>query len=441
MKFIITNLENLAIRNLIFQKIPIIERKNDIFKVYSRNILYYNNCKTLERNKHMKTLYLHVGTTKTATTSIQRFLEENRNILQSHGYCFPNSLHRYPRANKRRNAHFLVAKVLDTDGTRNKQKEKEYFEEGLQQVRDAFQIYDNVILTDESIWYALSYLKKSLLLELKKEADEHKYQIKVIVYLRRQDELLLSRWNQEVKQNFTDAAIMTCEEYVATASKKQNKIYQYAQKLDEISAFIGKENVIVRRFAKKSWKDQSIIHDFMHEIGLDVTEEFQELKESENLRLDKNTTEIKRVLNKNKDFTQTEITYFRGFLKEITKDNIEEEKTEMLAKEELQQFLKQYSEENKRVAEEYIEDGKPLFSSEIKDLPKWNPQNKKMQEEMIQFFAAVAIDLKRENEFQKEQLKQQEKRIKDLEKKAKEFKVFQNKVRHPFRTILKRIFR
>ena len=37
--------------------------------------------------------------------------------------------------------------------------EKEYFEEGLQQIRTAFGTYDHVILTDESIWHALSYSK------------------------------------------------------------------------------------------------------------------------------------------------------------------------------------------------------------------------------------------------------------------------------------------
>ena len=287
----------------------------------------------------MKTLYLHIGTTKTATTSIQRFLEENKDVLQKYGYCFPDSLHVYPRANKRRNAHFLVAKVWDADGSRNQSKEKEYFEEGLQQIRTAFGTYDHVILTDESIWHALSYSKKSLLQELKKEADKQQYQIKVIVYLRRQDGLLISRWNQEVKQNFNSAAVMTCEEYLAASEKKEKKIYQYAQKLDEIAAVIGKNNLIVRRFSPKSWKDGSIIHDFMHEIGLDVTEEFQELEESENLRLDKNTTEIKRILNKSEFLTEKEISYFRRFLKEISKDYIKEENTEMLAKEELQQFL------------------------------------------------------------------------------------------------------
>ena len=90
----------------------------------------------------MKTLYLHIGTTKTATTSIQRFLEENKDVLQKYGYCFPDSLHVYPRANKRRNAHFLVAKVWDADGSRNQSKEKEYFEEGDIEAQDVISFFD-----------------------------------------------------------------------------------------------------------------------------------------------------------------------------------------------------------------------------------------------------------------------------------------------------------
>jgi len=231
------------------------------------------------------------------------------------------------------------------------------------------------------------------------------------------------------------------EEYLAASEKKEKKIYQYAQKLDEIAAVIGKNNLIVRRFSPKSWKDGSIIHDFMHEIGLDVTEEFQELEESENLRLDKNTTEIKRILNKSEFLTEKEISYFRRFLKEISKDYIKEENTEMLAKEELQQFLELYAKENERVAEEYIGDGQPLFSNEVKDLPKWNPQNEKMQEEIIQFFAAVTMDLRRTNEIQRQKINQQEKRIRQLEKRANEFVMFRDKAKHPFRTVWKKLFK
>ena len=114
-----------------------------------------------------------------------------------------------------------------------------------------------------------------------------------------------------------------------------------------------------------------------------------------------------------------------------------------------------YAEENERVAEEYIGDGQPLFSNEVKDLPKWNPQNEKMQEEIIQFFAAVTMDLRRTNEIQRQKInqqekrirqlekriRQQEKRIRQLEKRANEFVMFRDKAKHPFRTVWKKVFR
>ena len=94
----------------------------------------------------MKTLYLHIGTPKTATSSIQKFLKENWDVLQEHGYFFPESLHMYPGVNARRNAHFLVGKVQNEKGERDKKKETIYLKEGLQQIRDAFENYDHVIL-------------------------------------------------------------------------------------------------------------------------------------------------------------------------------------------------------------------------------------------------------------------------------------------------------
>lgn len=440
LKFIITNLENLAIRNLIFQKIPIIERKNDIFKVHSRKKIYDKRVKRIITGKdlNMKTLYLHIGTPKTATSSIQKFLKENWDVLQKHGYFFPESLHMYPGVNARRNAHFLVGKVQNEKGERDKKKETIYLKEGLQQIRDAFENYDHVILTDESIWYCLSYGKKSLLYDLKKEADEQNYQIKVIVYLRRQDKFLLSRWNQSVKQRTSHVSQMPCDQYLKMTQEKNEKIYQYDKKLDEIAKVIGKENLIVRRFVPESWRDGSIIHDFMHEIGMDVTSEFQELEENVNLRLDKNTTEIKRILNQESEFSEKEISYMGKYLKEISKTYIEKDTTEMLSKEELQQFLKKYEEGNYRVAEKYMKEEGPLFSDKIKDLPKWSPQNEGMLEEVILFFSKFMIDLKRTNDLQKNQIKDLKT---ELRKTETEFKVFQNKVRHPFRTILKRIFR
>lgn len=50
-----------------------------------------------------------------------------------------------------------------------------------------------------------------------------------------------------------------------------------------------------------------------------------------------------------------------------------------------------------------------------------------MQEEIIQFFAAVTMDLRRTNEIQRQKINQQEKRIRQLEKRANEFVMFRTK--------------
>ena len=41
------------------------------------------------RNTRMKTLHVHIGTPKTATTAIQHFCKENAKILAEKGFCYP----------------------------------------------------------------------------------------------------------------------------------------------------------------------------------------------------------------------------------------------------------------------------------------------------------------------------------------------------------------
>lgn len=55
-----------------------------------------------------KTLYVHVGTTKTGTTAIQSFLIDNQELLNQKGYCYPLFPYRYQDVSERRNAHFML---------------------------------------------------------------------------------------------------------------------------------------------------------------------------------------------------------------------------------------------------------------------------------------------------------------------------------------------
>lgn len=393
----------------------------------------------------MKTLYLHIGTPKTATSSIQKFLAQNREVLESKGYVFPKSQHRYLNVNSRRNGHFLVQKVEKREGGRDHELEKQYLQEGYDLIVDEFQTYDHVILSDESIWYASSYSCKDLFADLKKQADANGYRVKIVVYLRRQDTFFLSRWNQGVKQNIGAGSVLSCDEYISKTLKKDGKILNYAQKLDQIADIFGMENMVVRRFEPSSWIDGSIIHDFMQAINLPITEEFTELEKDANFRLGKNETEIKRIVNTVPDLSREEISYFGKKLKDLSIDGKQEEPSEMLSAEELKEFLAPYEAGNTYVAETYFKDGKPLFSQQIKNVPKWDADNPQMLADVITFFSSVTIDLYRRSAEQETEIRTLQKETERLryenERLRNRFMQFMWKAKHPFRTLWNKGFK
>ena len=63
----------------------------------------------------MPTLYIHMGTPKTATTSIQMFCVENQERFREEGFSYPLLDFVYPHVFQRRNGHFLVGRVYKPD--------------------------------------------------------------------------------------------------------------------------------------------------------------------------------------------------------------------------------------------------------------------------------------------------------------------------------------
>lgn len=391
----------------------------------------------------MKTLYLHIGTTKTGTTSIQKFCLQNQLLLQKKNYCFPDSIYRYENKENatfrykgiHRNGHFLVGSVWDADGGHDTAEEERLYNEGMANVAALFQTYDNVILSDEGIWYMSSYGKRDLWDKLQTHAKEHHYQIKIIVYLRRQDDFFISNWNQAVKENhMTDSIEKNLEETMKTRIKR----YAYGEKLDSISQIFGKEHIIVRRFEPQAFYNGNIYADFLHCLGLELTEEYKPLESAtNNTSLEGNTLEIMRILNTVPELdSQTRLLYLES-LRAITK--ISDCKCSMLSYDERKALMSRFEEGNRHVAETYIHDGKPLFDTDTATLPKWQPVNPYMHEDLIRFFTLDNHSLYETIDTLHMQLQALEKKSSVLEQKVllleDKLQYTRSQLKHPIKTI------
>lgn len=384
----------------------------------------------------MKTLYLHIGTTKTGTTSIQKFCLQNKDILQEKNYCFPNSIHRYENKKNatlrykgiHRNGHFLVGSVWDENGMHNTAEEERLFHEGMANVAALFETYDNIILSDEGIWYMSSYGKRDLWDRLKTHAQEHSYQIKIIVYLRRQDDFFISNWNQAVKENhMTDSIEINLEETLRTRPMR----YAYGEKLDLIAQVLGRENIIVRRFDVRMFYGDSIYADFLHCLHLELTDEYLPLENTtNNTSLEGNALEIMRILNTIPALDAEKRLLYLENLRAITQ--ISDYHCSMLSYEERKAFMSHFEKGNQHVAEEYICDGNPLFDTQPVQLPKWESVNPYMHEDLLRFFISVSQAHYEKTDALYTRIETLEKRVSSLEEKLQ---FTRNQLKHPVKTI------
>ena len=336
------------------------------------------------RSNKMKTLYLHIGTPKTATTAIQNFCQDNQDILAKHGYFYPIFDFEFPRVGESVNAHFLLTG----------QQKKPKVDAGLEKLLEFFETYDNVILSDERIWNnGFTYNCWDI---LKERLMPHEIQVKVIVYLRRQDEFLFSWWNQRVKVGKKRYSTISWQELITDRPYIQ---LDYYSALEKIADYVGKGNILVRVFDKNRFSssapENTILADFLKVLGLEYTQQYTVNNLVQNLSLSKNNVEIKRHINMLPQLSQEENAFFINIFKELSQSYSYRDTQDMFTEEELDTFLADYKDGNARIAKEYL-GAEELFDYSYHAKEKWHLQNENLPTDIIDYFACTSLQLLRE---------------------------------------------
>ena len=390
----------------------------------------------------MPTLYLHIGMPKTGTSYIQKFLLTNASVLKTKNYVFPV----FPRITNflpQRNARFLAHVFRDENGKADSKTKQEVWNKNFEYISELFNEYDNMILSEESIWSRRKTNNK-FWKKLKKELDSRGIDCKVVAYLRRQDLFEQSHWAQKVQEYET----CSFKEYINGVSTDR---LDYYTRLNDIAKFMGKENIIVRVYEKQQWggTQKNLISDFLHTVGLELTDEFILPEKSVvNISLSGKYLAFKQYMNR---YTKRQTKKFKKdclymALSELTyrnASNTNYSKNVFLSQEEALEYLAQFKEENEKVAREYLgrEDG-VLFKDDIV-----------VDEEKVEYTAEDFLDVANEvfnyldevNEELKAKLLEDKKEIKELNRIIKEqrstiiwiLSVFPKKVIRKLKSILK----
>ncbi len=214
----------------------------------------------------MKKLYLHIGTEKTGTTSIQHTLFTNRAFLEKSGYHFLQC------AGKKNNRAIPASCIADSRpdeflrdrGVNSIEARRKFRQELLHtftlEIESLPPSVHSVIISSEFF-----HSRNNALDEVENVYDflsPFFSKIKVICYLREQSKVSTSHYSTALKSNtYEDFA-----PWVNYVCKIENPYYNYYAMLKNWALIFGKENLCVRFFDKKAFVNNDLIDDFFTQI-------------------------------------------------------------------------------------------------------------------------------------------------------------------------------
>jgi hypothetical protein len=238
-----------------------------------------------------RTIFLHIGTENTGTTTIQAVASSNRALLEQAGICYPRfpgksghaglTLYAMQRIDKAGGLRALLG-IGDRDRAR---AFLDNFIPSLLEEVDASGCAE-VLLSNEHLSSRVK--AEAQIRHLVDGLREIGDAIKVFIYLRPQYELLGSSYSTAVKSGGT--ARIDLQKYL------HKPLFDYDAVLARWESVVGFENMSVRRFARTRFVGGDLIQDFFHALGRTVPAGLV-IPPEKNARLDTDRLEFLRVAN------------------------------------------------------------------------------------------------------------------------------------------------
>lgn len=279
----------------------------------------------------MRNIILHIGRSKTGTTSLQHFFNLNYKWLYDNGY-------EYTTIYRKNSAHHLFSRKINRKALKNLSNDE--IKILIREVRN--DILDNTS-EDKTIIMSSEGMQACNPLIIRRIFNEKYFNVKIVCYFRDQISFLSSSYTQGVHESLK---IQNPEDYVRTSNPNY---YEF------ITAWKNSfKDVVVKNFSKKSLLNEDIVDDFIE--GILLLKISNRKKISANPSLTRRYLAFKLMLNKqyengirNKLKITDELYQLLGYVSKLDNSG-----KFMLSKADAEYIYEKYRESNEKFFSEYM---------------------------------------------------------------------------------------
>jgi len=320
---------------------------------------------------------IHIGDIKTGTTSVQHFLNMNKDKITKQGYFVNNSallnkrhsgLYAYSMDNKRIKNN--VRKIWNIQTNKDLLKFRKKFEKLLELELSTLPDSSNVIFSYEM----LLWLNKKEINYLKSLLNQFFTEFSIIVYIRRQDLSTLSSFGQMVKIGRSDIDYFY----------KSVDQFDYFTALKNWSDEFGFDNINVEVFESKRLYKNDLLKDFSKKCKLDITK----LIVTEKVNKGLNEQAILFLIEYNKYLeVNNKISINRGKLIKILQNKYVG-KSRFVTRNKAIDYYSKFKDINSDILTYFFPERQLLFNSNFDSYPEYESDLYKLNvEDSIQIFA------------------------------------------------------
>ncbi len=295
-------------------------------------------------------LTIHIGRPKVGSTALQGFLNQNRAALAGQGVCYPKT-GLYHGASHHFSLVFLPS-LPDYPVVKDIRPDELYQALAAEVAESGL---SRAVISSENFWLARPAKLKPLLSE--------RFDVKIVAYLRRQDEVMVSSFVQEIRGGMLslDTAM---DDYLGDRGRL--KLLDYDAVLSEWEQVFGFENVSVRLYEAMT---DGIERDFLSVLGIKPGRDFRFVAARRNASP---ALDLLRMLETLRGYPVGEVSHrqLSGILTEVSEQlgvDPAHDPKRLISSAQRRQVLSHFIDSNRRLFERHDCDGQRFPEIEADD--------------------------------------------------------------------------